>query len=333
MQANSTTIHLNLKEQRKHLPALPDYRVHPVVIISILDHFQRRPRKTDTKQIVPTERVIGCLLGKVERDNVFVTNCFPIPHQENENEVALEVEYMDQMEEFHKDMNPDELIVGWYATGTKINYVNGVVHRAIAGRAEASGYTHAPILLQVDTTMRDAHLNYQGFVVTPVNLPESNADGPMDNLDDQYAMDERELIYQFREVPLELVASEAERIGIDTLIKGKPIDPARFDSPADMKGDMEQLESQLVDLQLMIEEIEEYVDSVVKGKTEPNVEVGFMIANALQSVPDLDPKHYQRVFSTATKDLLMSLYVTQLTQVQVSIANKMNGILAAGRQN
>lgn len=331
MQANSTTIHLNLKEQRKHLPALPDYRVHPVVIISILDHFQRRPLNTETR--VPTERVIGCLLGKVERDNVFVTNSFPIPHQENENEVALEVEYMDQMEEFHKDMNPDELIVGWYATGTKINYVNGVVHRAIAGRAEASGYTHAPILLQVDTTMTDAHLSTQGFVVQPINLPETDLDAVDGNeIEDQYAMDERELVYQFREVPLELVASEAERIGIDTLIKGKPVD-GRFDAPAEMLSDMTHLESQLVDLQLMIEEIEEYVDGVVKGKTEPNVEVGFMVANALQSVPDLDPKHYQQVFSTATKDLLMSLYVTQLTQVQVSIANKMNGILAAGRQN
>lgn len=324
--SNSTTVHLNLKEQRKHLPELPDYRVHPVVIISILDHFQRRPLDSNGK---PTLRVIGCLLGKVEKNCVFITNSFPIPHQENENEVALEVEYMDQMEEFHRDMNADELIVGWYATGGTVNYVNGVVHRAIAGRAENSGYIHDPILLQVDTTMKDAHLKTQGFVVQPISLPSDDKED-QGGIDD--AMDERELIYQFREVPLELVASEAERIGIDTLIKGKPVGDA-FDSPARVVNDLESLESQLVDLQLMIEEIEGYVDGVVTGKTKPDIEIGFMIANALQSVPELDPNHYQQVFSTASKDLLMSLYVTQLTQVQVSIANKMNGILATGRRN
>lgn len=239
---------------------------------------------------------------------------------------------MDQMEEFHKDMNPDERIVGWYATGTKINYVNGVVHRAIAGRALEGGYQHAPILLQVDTEMEGAHLSTQGYVVRPIkSASEKPAEDEDAEEEDEYAVTS-ELVYQFREVPLELVASESERIGIDTLIKGKPIDN-RFDAPAMMQDDMTHLESQLVDLQLMIEEIEEYVEKVVTGKAEPDVEIGFMIANALQSVPDLDPKHYQQVFSTATKDLLMSLYVTQLTQVQVSIANKMNGILAAGRQN
>lgn len=309
------------------LPSLPDYRVHPVVIISVLDHFQRRPLDSTGK---PTLRVIGCLLGKVEKNCVFITNSFPIPHQENENEVALEVEYMDQMEEFHRDMNADELIVGWYATGGTINYVNGVVHRAIAGRAENSGYIHDPILLQVDTTMQDAHLKTQGFVVVPIDMPGQDGDNLAPVAEDEGA--ERELIYEFREVPLELVASEAERIGIDTLIKGKPVGDA-FDSPARVVNDLESLESQLVDLQLMIEEIEEYVDGVVKGKNNPDLEIGFMIANALQSVPELDPSHYHEVFSTASKDLLMSLYVTQLTQVQVSIANKMNGILAMGKRS
>ena len=56
--------------------APPEYKLHPVVLFSILDHYSRR---NDTQN-----RVIGTLLGQKNGDVIEVTNCFPVPHTESE---------------------------------------------------------------------------------------------------------------------------------------------------------------------------------------------------------------------------------------------------------
>jgi len=323
MQGNSCVIHLNNA-------SIPCFRVHPVVVISILDHYQRRD--TQAQKPKQVDRVIGCLLGRVEKNKVFITNTFPIPYEENleTGEVALETEYMDQMEDVHARMNVEEMVVGWYATSNEINYVNGVVHKAIKERALHSGYTKEPIFITVDAQLTGSRLVTRGYCVDRIALPDESGTEAAEANQDAYSPDDNEIIYQFKEVPLQLTSSTPEKIGIDTLIKGKPLDD-RFDSPARVVNDIESLEQQLVDLELMIEEISTYADKVTdEDGTEPDIELGYMIANALQSVPELSPDHYQQVFSTASKDLLMMLYISNLTQVQVSIANKMNGILAVG---
>ncbi len=57
---------------------LVQVKVHPVVIFSILDHFVRR---NDESQ----QRVIGSLLGTNIDGVVEITNCFPVPHTEDES--------------------------------------------------------------------------------------------------------------------------------------------------------------------------------------------------------------------------------------------------------
>ena len=61
--------------------ATPLVKVQPVVYLSILDHFVRRNEGQD--------RVIGTLLGSVVGSVIEVTNCFPVPHIENDEQVRL----------------------------------------------------------------------------------------------------------------------------------------------------------------------------------------------------------------------------------------------------
>ena len=58
--------------------------VHPVVLFSIVDCFERRSE--DAK------RVIGTLLGSVDKDTIEVRTCFGVPHNESEDEVCIQKE-------------------------------------------------------------------------------------------------------------------------------------------------------------------------------------------------------------------------------------------------
>lgn len=59
----------------------PSVKIHPVVLFSIIDHYTRRNEGQD--------RVIGTLLGTVRDGEVEVRNCFPVPHNETEEQVSL----------------------------------------------------------------------------------------------------------------------------------------------------------------------------------------------------------------------------------------------------
>jgi hypothetical protein len=52
-------------------------RIHPVVLLSILDHHVRRPQNN--------ARVIGTLVGEYKEGLVDIRNCFAVPHEEGEN--------------------------------------------------------------------------------------------------------------------------------------------------------------------------------------------------------------------------------------------------------
>ena len=45
-----------------------------------------------------------------------MTNCFAVPHNESEDEVAADLEYARNMFELHKKVNASEVIVGWYVS-------------------------------------------------------------------------------------------------------------------------------------------------------------------------------------------------------------------------
>ena len=55
--------------------------IHPVVLFSIVDSYERR--NEDAK------RVIGTLLGTIDKNVVEIKNCFCVPHNESKDEVWL----------------------------------------------------------------------------------------------------------------------------------------------------------------------------------------------------------------------------------------------------
>ncbi|CAG2111684.1 unnamed protein product, partial [Medioppia subpectinata] len=160
-------------------------RVHPVVLFNIVDIYQRR--NSDANRVIGTllgsqdksgnveisnsfvvrdaNRVIGTLLGSQDKSgNVEISNSFVVQHREANNEVAIDIEVAKELFELHRKVNPNETIVGWFATGGgEVNEYSVVIHDYY------SRETSNPIHLTVDPSERG--LNIKAYVSTPFGVP------------------------------------------------------------------------------------------------------------------------------------------------------------------
>merc|ERR1719223_848164 len=88
--------------------------VHPAVLFSIVDHYSRREEDQN--------RVIGTLLGTIGDDGeVTVCSCFPVPHTETDEQVAVNTDFHATMLQLHQRVYPKQQVVGWYSTGVEVN--------------------------------------------------------------------------------------------------------------------------------------------------------------------------------------------------------------------
>ena len=95
-------------------------KVHPVVLFQIADSYERRS--------ADNHRVIGTLVGSVDKQCVEITNCFCIPHKEYEERVEADIVYAQEMFELNKKVAPHEALVGWFATGSEITSHSALIH-------------------------------------------------------------------------------------------------------------------------------------------------------------------------------------------------------------
>ena len=91
--------------------------VHPTVLLSIVDHFNRVASGTK-------KRVVGTLLGYYgDKGALEVTNCYAVPYEEDLQEPDIwffDHVYHEEMYNMMRRINGKERIVGWYSTGPQI---------------------------------------------------------------------------------------------------------------------------------------------------------------------------------------------------------------------
>lgn len=131
---------------------------------------------------------------------------------------------------------------------------------------------------------------------------------------------------RFVEVAVEYVASESEMIGLDMIIESPP-EGQELDSPAMLMNDTNHLEIVLQSLLTNIDDIEKYVRMVIDGKIAADESLGWLIGDALSSVPNLSPQKFEHMVSNRLQDFLMMVYLGKMTKAQLVIADKINKIL------
>jgi 26S proteasome regulatory subunit N8 len=97
--------------------ALPnEVVVHPLVLLSVVDHFTRVAKGTD-------RRVVGILLGETYKGKIDVTNSYAVPFDEDRKDPTvwfLDHNYHENMLAMFRKISAKEKVVGWYSTGPKI---------------------------------------------------------------------------------------------------------------------------------------------------------------------------------------------------------------------
>ncbi|KAG6393522.1 hypothetical protein SASPL_147765 [Salvia splendens] len=294
-------------------PASVSAKVHPLVIFNICDCYVRRPDQA--------ERVIGTLLGSVLPDGtVDIRNSYAVPHNESSDQVALDIDYHQNMLTSHQKVNPKEAIVGWFSTG-------GVIGGSALIHEFYSREVNNPIHLTVDTEFRTGNASIKAFVSVGLSLGD------------------QQLAAQFQEIPLDLRMVEAEQIGwgegskplfrtglflylqdffSNELSLASTFDVLKPTIADKLPNDLEGMEATMERLLALIDDVYKYVDDVVEGRTAPDNKIGRFLSDTIAALPKLSPKAFDKLVNDSLQDQLLLLYLSSITRTQLSLAEKLN---------
>ena len=124
----------------------------------------------------------------------------------------------------------------------------------------------------------------------------------------------------FHELRLTLQNSEPETLALHRMVEDSKGKLTRESSNEPLLISMEKLYN-------LLETASDYVDSVIDGKTSPDAEIGRKVADTLATVPRIRPEVFDKLFNDSLQDLLMVTYLSNITQTQLSIAEKLNASL------
>jgi translation initiation factor 3 subunit F len=194
--------------------------------------------------------------------------------------------------------------VGWYATGGEVSDHSELIQQFYS--VEVTD----PIHVLVDTTLANLRLGVKAYI-----CPAGELDKPLGP--------------HFREVPISIIADDAERVGVDALIRANMEGPVKLGGTEREEGgilpDLDSLELSLQKVSGCLDRALAFVDSVASnGKTAAeNNKVGRLLAAAAAEVPVVNRAEFEASLSTSIQDLVMVVYLSNLTKTQLSIAEKL----------
>ena len=279
-------------------------QVHPIVVMSVLDAYMRRQ--------AGLTRVIGTLLGTRTANLVEVTSCFCVPHQQDaEGTVAFDEEYNKRMLALKKTVSHGEDIVGWFSTTAEgdsdLDFMTAYIHDHYSQTYLGADTIH----LVVDTTCAGDKVNIAGYVGSSLALGSDP------------------LAAKFNAIRVNMTASSTEKIACDIMIKSAMLNVAGGEDTLNTSGDvdslvsnLDNLENSVVRLLEILDTTSDYVQAVLSGKTERNDAIGKEIFKALASVPRMNPEVFGKIFNDRLQDMLMVVYLSNLTRAQLAICDK-----------
>lgn len=151
---------LNLEFPHNQLSTASTQAVHvsPVVLLSIIDSCTRQ---------AAGEQIIGVLLGyrHSNQNHIRIENSFPLKYSET---VPIDHEELGRLYLLHLQVNPQQVIVGWYTVGSGI--INGAqdIHKDIS---DETGDKQAVYLnVDVESLANSLEFPIKAFVSSPIGL-------------------------------------------------------------------------------------------------------------------------------------------------------------------
>jgi len=265
-------------------------KIHPVVIFNILDQFIRRNEGQD--------RVIGTLLGVNVDGAIEIRNCFPVPHTEVET-VAVDMQFHRTMCDLHQRTAPKEVIVGWYATGLDITENSVFIHEFYTKESATSA-----VHLLIDTALTNDTLGIRAYTGTSLTLADKPSLGSY-----------------FQPVSLEMLSLDVDKVGFEVLARTKT------DNVATLTSDLANLQGSISKLLELINTVLTYVEKVRDGEIKGDNTIGRFLTKCVSALPKFEPETLDKLFNNNVQDLLMVVYLANLTRTQIAVAEKLQKTL------
>lgn len=283
VQGNSTT------DSAHNLPRTPtNITIHPLALFSILDHYLRRGESQD--------RVIGTLLGTRFENEVEVRSSFAVLHSETTEQVAVDMDYHRTMYELHHKVNPKEVIVGWYSTGSNLNTYSALIQNFYSQETAPNQAIHVAVNTGVE---EGQEAGVKAFISSPVGVfpkPENCV---------------------FVPVPVELRFHDGERSGLDLLTSAADSSTSTASQPI---ADVEILERSILAVSEMLDRVLSYVREVLAGRKKGDPAIGRYLMDTLgASTDDLE----KGGFNASLQDTLMISYLANLVRSQAEVSSRL----------
>ncbi|XP_048559581.1 26S proteasome non-ATPase regulatory subunit 7 homolog A [Triticum urartu] len=265
--------------------------VHPLVLLSIVDHYNRVARDT-------RKRVVGVLLGTSSRGVVDVTNSYAVPFEEDDKDPRiwfLDHNYHESMFSMFKRINAKEHVVGWYSTGPKLKENDLDVH------ALFTNYVPNPVLVIIDVQPKELGIPTKAYYA--VEEVKENATQKSQKV--------------FVHVPSEIAAHEVEEIGVEHLLRD-----VKDTTISTLATEVSSKLAALKGLDARLTEIRGYLDLV---KRRPcNIFVLFFFQDVFNLLPNLNVNELIKAFAVKTNDMMLVIYLSSLIRSVIALHNLIN---------
>lgn len=252
------------------------------------------------------QRVIGTLLGVRSDDGseVEVRSTYAIPHNETNDEMTVDLEYLRSMYALHRRAYPKDVIVGWYATSNEINNLSSLLHSYYA---ELEGvFPHPPIHMIVPTYTDARDLTVSTYISASVGVNSENRGSSL-----------------FVPIPNEIKYTDSDKAGLATIAKAKDL-PERSVS---LVSDIRALESTVVEVIEMLERVSQYVQKVITGDAPGSIAIGKFLLKNLSLVPSVSSDNLEKLFNSHLQDVLMVVYLANTVKTQLQLSSRLTPLV------
>merc|ERR1712226_227832 len=268
--------------------------VHPLVLLSVVDHFNRMSKIGNQK------RVVGILLGSWSAKNELdVSNSFAVPFDEDEKDPTvwyLDHQYLEQMYAMFKKVNAKERILGWYHTGPKLHPNDVAINDLIRK------YCKQSVLVIIDAKPNRIGLPTEAYRA----VEEIHDDGTPTTK-------------TFEHVPSEIGAEEAEEVGVEHLLR---------DIKDTSVGSLSQrITNQLMGLKglgIKLNEMKGYLTQVIEGRLPMNHQIMYHLQDIFNLLPDLTDPNFVKSVNVNTNDQMLVVYTASLIRSIIALHNLIN---------
>lgn len=285
MPENETDQQPRGEEETPFLPSAARVAVHPLVLLSLVDHYARMNSKAMLKK-----RVVGLLLGRYKRDKddvvtLDISNSFAVPFDEdiqNKEVWFFDKSYAEEMYVMHRTVFPQLRVVGWYSSGPAIQANDMLLHVLIADR-----FCPNPVYCVVNTDPNNKGVPVMAYTTVQASIGTR--------------------LLEFRNISTVLGFEPAEEIGIEHLLRD-----VTDSTITNLSTQIQERELSLLHLSRILSQIEDYLADVAKGVLPMSEDV----LGVLQELISLQPEIFMQKTSTSmirhTNDQSISTFLAAL---------------------